>query len=170
MWSKFQIPRFSRLVSGSACRPRAPSGAPRARLVEEATGLRPHFFPLSPRGRVLVHPRAGALPGTTGRCRAMWQGGEDRPRSSVEARKLRLALKFQDNGVMHPAVDRGQESEDHLHFLATLLPQADLGNRTPALWSRAGLWATRRGQPVPALRRKNRKTPSRGVANPNQPK
>jgi len=42
-----------------------PSGAPRARLVETTTGLRPHFFQLSPRGRVLVHPGAGALPGTS---------------------------------------------------------------------------------------------------------
>ena len=49
---------------GERARPRVPSGAPRARHVENATGLRPHFFQLSPRGRVLVHPRAGALPGT----------------------------------------------------------------------------------------------------------
>ena len=49
---------------GERARPRVPSGAPRARHVENATGLRPHFFQLSPRGRVLVHPRAGALPET----------------------------------------------------------------------------------------------------------
>jgi hypothetical protein len=53
-----------RKVPGSAvalgrCRVR-----PRARLVETTTGLRPHSFQLSPRGRVLVHPRAGALPET----------------------------------------------------------------------------------------------------------
>jgi hypothetical protein len=47
---------------GERARPRVLSGAPRARLVEEATGLRPHFFQLSPRGRVLVHPGAGAVP------------------------------------------------------------------------------------------------------------
>ena len=50
---------------GERARPRVPSGAPRARLVETTTGLRPHFFQLSPRGRVLVHPGAGALPGTS---------------------------------------------------------------------------------------------------------
>jgi len=49
---------------GERARPRVPSGAPRARHVESSTGLQPHFFQLSPRGRVLVHPRAGALPGT----------------------------------------------------------------------------------------------------------
>jgi len=56
-----------------AC-PRAPSGAPRARHIENSTGLRPHFFQLSPRGRVLVHPGAGALPETMALSR-LWQGG-----------------------------------------------------------------------------------------------
>ena len=37
---------------GERDRPRALSGAPRARLVEEATGLRPHLLQISPRGRV----------------------------------------------------------------------------------------------------------------------
>jgi hypothetical protein len=32
--------------------------------IEKKSGLRPHFFRISPRGRVLVHPRAGAVPGT----------------------------------------------------------------------------------------------------------
>jgi hypothetical protein len=56
---------------GERARPRALSGAPRARLVEEATGLRPHFFQLSPRGRVLVHPRRARSPGPR-RCRAIF--------------------------------------------------------------------------------------------------
>ena len=59
-----------------AC-PRAPSGAPRARHVENSTGLRPHFFQLSLRGRVLVHPRAGALPETMALSR-LWRGGDER--------------------------------------------------------------------------------------------
>jgi hypothetical protein len=58
---------------GERARPRALSGAPRARLVENSTGLRPHLFQLSPRGRVLVHPRAGALPGTRALSRH-WRG------------------------------------------------------------------------------------------------
>ena len=52
-----------------------PPGAPRARLVEEATGLRPQSFPISPRGRVLVHPRAGAVPGTLALPRRCREGG-----------------------------------------------------------------------------------------------
>ena len=37
---------------------------PRGRLVENSTGQRPHLFRINPRGRVLVRPRAGAVPGT----------------------------------------------------------------------------------------------------------
>ena len=59
---------------GERARPREPSGAPRARHVEDSTGLQPHFFQLSPRGRVLVHPRAGALPETMALSR-YWRGG-----------------------------------------------------------------------------------------------
>ena len=59
-----------------AC-PRAPSGAPRARHIENSNGLRPHFFQLSPRGRVLVHPGAGALPETMALSR-LWRGGDER--------------------------------------------------------------------------------------------
>ncbi len=62
---------------GERASPRVPSGAPRARHVEDSTGLRPHFFQLSPRGRVLVRPRAGALPGTMALSR-LWRGGDDR--------------------------------------------------------------------------------------------
>ena len=49
-----------------AC-PRAPSGAPRARHIENATGLWPHFFQLSPRGRARS-PRPW-------RCRAFGDAG-----------------------------------------------------------------------------------------------
>jgi len=35
---------------GERARPRVPSGAPRARHPEISTGLRPHFFPIAPRG------------------------------------------------------------------------------------------------------------------------
>jgi hypothetical protein len=50
---------------GERARPRAPSGAPRTRLVEEATGLRPHFFSTQPAGARAGAPEAGALPGTS---------------------------------------------------------------------------------------------------------
>jgi hypothetical protein len=44
---------------------------------KKSTGLRPQMSSLSPRGRVLVHPGAGALPGTR-RCRAiLWSGRPD---------------------------------------------------------------------------------------------
>ena len=58
---------------GERARPREPSGAPRARHVEDSTGLQPHFFHLSPRGRVLVPPRAGAIPETMALSR-YWRG------------------------------------------------------------------------------------------------
>jgi hypothetical protein len=63
-WDRNFKHRVFRAWSRGARPPRALSGAPRARLVETTTGLRPHSFQLSPRGRVLVHPRAGALPET----------------------------------------------------------------------------------------------------------
>ena len=52
-----------------AC-PRAPSGAPRARHIENSTGLRPHFFSTQPAG-------ADALPKTMALSR-LWQGGDER--------------------------------------------------------------------------------------------
>ena len=39
------------------------------------------FSQLSPRGRVLMHPRAGALPETMALAR-LWRGGDERLRSS----------------------------------------------------------------------------------------
>ena len=52
---------------GEHARPRAPSGAPRARHIENSTGLRPHFFQLNPRGRARS-PRPW-------RCRAFGEAG-----------------------------------------------------------------------------------------------
>ena len=85
---------------GERARPRALSGAPRARPVwgmrpachRNKSGLRPHFFPTQPAGARagapeclrLVEPtdrRAGALPGTRALPRH-WRGWDDRPRSS----------------------------------------------------------------------------------------
>ena len=73
-------PMRNQMVPGSAPALRSvgstsrwPSGAPRARDVENTTGLRPHFFERSPRGRVLVHPRAGAIPETMALSR-LWRG------------------------------------------------------------------------------------------------
>ena len=60
---------------------------------EDATGLRPHFFQLSARGRVLGHPRAGAVHETVALPR-LWRGGDDRLRSlrfGVAAVSLSLA-------------------------------------------------------------------------------
>jgi hypothetical protein len=65
--------RTFRAGLGERARPRVPSGAPRARLVENSTGLRPHVFQFSPRGRVLAHPRRARSPGP-GRCRAIFCG------------------------------------------------------------------------------------------------
>ena len=44
-----------------AC-PRAPSGAPRARHVENSTGLRPHFFSTQPAGARAGAPEGGRAP------------------------------------------------------------------------------------------------------------
>ena len=49
---------------GERARPRALSGAPRARLAVDSTGLRPHCISIPPREARGGAPGAGALPGT----------------------------------------------------------------------------------------------------------
>jgi len=56
---------------GERARPRALSGAPRARLVGYSSGLRPHFFFHRPAGARVGTPGASVVPETfDGRCRA----------------------------------------------------------------------------------------------------
>ena len=56
-------------------------GRRRVRLAPDISKIPPAcgriFFQLSPRGRVLVHPRAGALPETMALSR-LWRGGDER--------------------------------------------------------------------------------------------
>ena len=56
-------------------------GRRRVRLAPDMSKIPPAcgriFFQLSPRGRVLVHPRAGALPETMALSR-LWRGGDER--------------------------------------------------------------------------------------------
>ena len=54
-------------VPGSAVAPTAVGCAPRPTMSEKTTGLRPQLYQINPRGRVLVRPRASALPGTIAR-------------------------------------------------------------------------------------------------------
>ena len=65
------------MVSGSA----PALGRRRVRLAPDMSKIPPacglNFVQLSPRGRVLVHPRADALPKTMALSR-LWQGGDER--------------------------------------------------------------------------------------------
>ena len=56
---------------------RAPSGAPRARHIENSTGLRPHFFSTQPAGARAGAPEGGRAPRDHGAVR-LWRGGDER--------------------------------------------------------------------------------------------
>jgi len=109
MWSKFQMPRFSCQVSGSA----PALGRCRVRLAPDLSKKPPAcgriFFQLSPRGRVLVHPRRARSPRPPALPRH-WRGWDDRPRSSAsDWRRSRvdsvveLGTSF-DGGLVRPRV------------------------------------------------------------------
>ena len=71
-----------------------PGSAPDRSKIPPACGH--NFFQISPRGRVLVHPRAGALPETMALPR-LWRGGDSRGLLRVDfapASKLRAAISI----------------------------------------------------------------------------